>query len=82
MQLHYFSMLLSLFIYYTYHALSITILSAHREVEPEEIAINNINITSLRSSESINTSIERLICTNLDSNTSIFAVNRYCNINH
>lgn len=68
-----------LYTYITYHALSVTILSTHREIQSEEIAIDNINIASFGSSKSVNSSIERFIRTNLDSDTSVFAINRYCN---
>lgn len=66
--------------YITYHALCVTILSTHCEVQSEEITIDNINIASFGSSKSVNSSIEGFIRTNLDSDTSVFTINRYCNI--
>lgn len=63
----------------TYHALGVTVLPTHGQVEPEEIAINHINVAGLRTAESVNPTIKRLVRTNLDGNSRVFTVHRYCN---
>jgi len=69
-------------IYITYHALSITILPAHGEIELEIVAVDNVNVAGFRSPKSVNTSIEGFVRMDLNGNASVLAVNRHCNINH
>lgn len=63
----------------TYHTLSVTILPAHGQVEPEEIAIDNIDVASFRAAKGVNATVKRLIRTNLNGYSGVFTVNRYCN---
>lgn len=65
----------------TYHALSVTILSAHGQVELEEIAIDNVYVASFGTAKRVNATIERLIRTNLNGYSGVFTVDRYCNCN-
>lgn len=45
----------------TYHALSVAVLSGHREIESEEFAVAHVYVTRLRTSESVDSSVERLV---------------------
>lgn len=63
----------------TYHTLSVTILSAHGQVEPEEVAIDYVDVASFRTAKGVNATIKRLIRTNLNGYSGVFAVDRYCN---
>lgn len=58
----------------TYHTLSVTILSTHREIQSEQIAIDNIDIARFRSSEGVDTSIEWFISANLNGDSSVFTI--------
>ena len=60
----------------SYHALSVAILSAHREVESEEIAVDDVDVASLGSAKSVNTTVERLIRSHLNGDSGVFAVYR------
>lgn len=52
---------------------------AHREIQPEEIAVDHVDIARLRSSESVDAPVEGLIGTYLNSDSSVFAVDRHWN---
>lgn len=61
----------------TYHTLRITILSGHREIETEEFAIADVNVTGLLTSQGIDTSVECLIGLHLHGDPRVFAVDRH-----
>lgn len=65
----------------TYYALSITVLTTHGQIKSEEVTVDDVIIASLRTSQSVNTSIEWLISLHLNRDTCIFAVDghwKYC----
>lgn len=61
-----------------YRTLCVTILSTHRQVEPEGVRIDDIDVTGLRAAKCVDTSIEGLVRANLNGNPGILAVNRHC----
>lgn len=54
-------------------------MSAHREIQPEKIAVDNVDVASFGSSEGVNTPVEGFIRAYLNGDTRVFAVNRHCN---
>jgi hypothetical protein len=64
----------------TYHRLSVAILSIHRQIEPEQIAVDNVDVASFRSTQSINPPIKRLVSPHLHGDLRVLTVDRHCNI--
>lgn len=62
---------------FTHHTLCITILSTHGEIQSEEIRVDDINVTGFRSTQGIDTSVEWLICADLNCDPRILAMNGY-----
>lgn len=65
-----------IFLSHAYHTLCVAILTAHRKVQSEQIAVYNVDVTSLGSSESVDTTVERLIRLHLNCDTGVLAVDR------
>lgn len=63
----------------TYHTLSVTILPAHGQVEPEEIAVDHVDVASLGAAKGVNATIKRFIRANLNGYSGVFTIDRYCN---
>lgn len=59
----------------TYHALSVTVLSAHSQVQSESVRIDNVNVTGFRTSQRVDTPVKRFVSTYLDGDTGVLAVN-------
>lgn len=57
-----------------YHALSVTVLATHGQVKPEEIAVDHVDVASLRTAESVDTTVEGFVRADLNSDSGVFAV--------
>lgn len=55
--------------------LGVAVLSGHGQVQSEGIRIYDINVAGLGSSQGINTTVEGLVGADLDSDSSVLAVN-------
>lgn len=55
--------------------LGVAVLSGHCQVQTELVRVDDIDVARLRTTQSVNTSVEGLVGANLDGNTSILAVN-------
>lgn len=64
---------------FTYHALGVTILPGHRQVQPKEIAVDHIDVAGLRTAEGINPPVERFVRAHLNGNPRVLAIDRHCN---
>lgn len=63
---------------FTYDALGVAVLSRHCQVQPEQVAVDNIDVASLGTTQSVDSAIEWFVGANLDSDTSVFTVNGHC----
>ena len=63
----------------TYDRLRITVLAAHGQIQPEGITIDDVNVASFRSSQSVDSSTEGLVSVDVNHNPRIFTVDRHYN---
>lgn len=61
----------------THNTLGVTVLSSHGEVEPEQVAVDHVDITCLRAAQGVDSPVERLIRADLYCDPCILAVHRY-----
>lgn len=58
----------------SYHTLCVAVPSAHRQVEPERVGINDIDITGFRTSQGVDASVEWLVGAHLNGDSGVLAV--------
>lgn len=60
----------------THHRLSVAVLPSHRQVQPEKIAVDDVHVASLRSSQGVDPPVERLVRPHLHRDLGVLAVHR------
>lgn len=59
------------------HSLSVAVLPTHREIQAERVGVNNIDVACLRAAQRVNSSVEWLVGSDLNSDSRVFAVHRH-----
>lgn len=57
--------------------LRVAVLSAHRQVESEGVRVDDVDVASLRPAQSVDSSVERLVRSDLNGDARILAVHRH-----
>lgn len=58
----------------THNTLSVTVLSSHGEVEPEQVAVDHVDVARFGAAQCVDAPVERLICADLYRDPCVLAV--------
>ena len=62
------------FFFFTNHTLSVTVLAGHRQIQPEELAVADVDVAGLGATESIDPTVEGFVRLHLHGDPRVLAV--------